>query len=175
MGTAIFKRLKKVEMECYLFDRFYRFQKVFGIADLPHHIIYEGEVTNIYLTHRLRDHQTRNLRNISQIQAVSMYIRPDTKVNVELLHRLKNPHLILAGLTPENGGLRIITSVSTKEIFSDPQDKYHYCYNSVLSFYKSNYDIPTPKSSSTDILGCVGQLHPDYFIDNTAAFQPLIC
>jgi hypothetical protein len=154
------------EVSCYLYDRFFRFIKIIPAMDISKYLVNEdGDTYNIYLTHRLIDGKTRNLQNISEIQCVSYYFRPSI-ANIELLDNLRDiPYIIVAGLTP-SGGLRLVVSCTTNGEFINPVSKYNMCWDKVLVMLKG-YGIQSPKSTSTDVLGCISMLQPDTFYYNS--------
>jgi len=165
LNQSGYPTIEPPEVLCYLYDKFFRFINVTPATDIGKYLVNQsGDTYNIYLTHRLIDGKTRNLQNISEIQCVSYYFRPSDK-NIELLDNLRDiPYIIVAGLTP-SGGLRAVVSCTTNGEFKNPVSEYNMCWDKVLVMLKG-YGIQSPKSTSTEVLGCISMLQPLSFYFN---------
>ncbi len=161
-----YPKIESPEVSCYLYDKFYRFKMVIPATDIVKYLINQSSDTyNVYLTHNLSDGKTRTLDNITVIQSVSFYYRPMTE-NVKFLKRLVgSPYVLLAGIT-SGGGMRVVVRCATKQEFYNAEIKYGYCYKQVLLMLKEKFNSPIPKSTSTDILGCISVLSAEGFYIN---------
>ena len=112
----------------------------------------------------------KSLQGLLCLKNVQFYYRPHPDNNAILARLVGCQYIKLAGLT-SSGALRVVVSVQELSYKPDTPDEYKVAmyqaaYHQVLVHLMSSYDIPRPKSLSTDILSTITPLEPQGLISN---------